>query len=152
MSFCLFCWLLISKPCLALLVTAHSVFVMGSIWCSLHNEIPLHLGQYSLWRLILHEPTFRASHTFKHMHQCRHTRYKHIPIHYLTKSHPPPPKSGRMKEDNFAYNKHTPTKRGHLAVLPCRQGKPWKASWLWSSRSRVICWEEGSSRFGCADN
>lgn len=112
-----------------------------------HYEIMLHLGQFSVWWLILHEPISRAfQHSRIHLEHMQ-MRKLHLFI---------------SKENEIRWvphrNTHTQTQRnthrGHpyCAVLLCRQVKRWKASWLLSFRTRIICWEGGSGWFGCVDN
>lgn len=136
--------LLISKLCLAPCVTVTLSLSWDPFDVVGHNEIPLYLGQFSVWRLILHEPISRAfRHTRTHKTGCTHT-----PIHHQTNPTVPP------IEKKTSLRGHTYTQRGHpySAVLPRRQGKRREASWLLSFRSRIICWEGGSGRFGCVDN
>ncbi len=85
-----------------------------------HNEIPLHLGQFSVWRLILHEPISRASqhtgtHARKHMY-CTDTQAAHTPIHHPT--NPTMPLSGKMKQDEYVgSHTHMHTHKEDISIL-----------------------------------
>lgn len=68
-----------------------------------HNGILLHLGQFSVWRLILHEPISRAS-----QHTGARTQAAHTPIHHPTST--TIPLSRKMKQDEYV-GSHTHTKR-----------------------------------------
>lgn len=97
-----YCWLLIGKPCLAPCVTVTLSLSWDPFDVVGHNEIPLHLGQFSVWRLILHEPISRA---------LRHPRTRKPAVHTHTYSSPnqsdrtPPSRKRRV---SHIHTKRTP--------------------------------------------
>lgn len=60
-----------------------------------HNEIPLHLGQFPVWGLILHEPISRA---FQHTHKHKYRRYTHL---FITEPIRLSPHQDKMKQNEY---------------------------------------------------
>lgn len=84
-------------------------------------EIPLHLGQYSVLRLILYEPISGASPHSRACTQAHIQTYKlHTPIHHQTNS--TIPLSRKMKHDEYA-GSQTHTQRASLFWLSYHAGE-----------------------------
>lgn len=120
------------------------------------DEIPPHLGQFSVWRLILSMNLFLELPNTP-LNTSTRSDSLTVCIHTLTYSsaNPPPIKENETKYGCWESNTHSCIHKEDIFIfahLPCRQGMRRKASWLWSARSRIICWDGGSGQFGCVDN
>lgn len=114
-SFFFFCKALFSSSC--------HCCTLSSSWdpfdvvrhCTCEN--PLHLGQYSVLRLILHDPISGASqYSCACMQAYIQTNKLHTPINHQTNS--TIPLSRKLKQDEYAGSQtHTHTKRASLFLL-----------------------------------